>query len=134
LKEVNEMDILIAGATGVMGAQSRTGSRGGRASGYSSLMEQGETGSAGACRSQDVELLDLFNSVAVRRAVAGHKVVINLAANIPPRARAFLLSAWRTNDRIRQEVSMNLVSAALAVGAARYTPKSFTSIYTWNDS
>jgi len=34
--------------------------------------------------------VDLFDPIAVRRAVAGHDVVINLATHIPPSSRAFL--------------------------------------------
>src|SRR5205814_9657269 len=34
--------------------------------------------------------VDLFDPIAVRRAVAGHDVVINLATHIAPSSRAFL--------------------------------------------
>src|ERR671932_756223 len=50
-------------------------------------------------------LLDLFAAEAVRRAVAGHQVVINLATHIPPSTRMFLPGAWRANDRIRRGAS-----------------------------
>ena len=37
----------------------------------------------------------LFDAEAMRRAVAGHEVVINLATSIPPSSRMFILGAWR---------------------------------------
>ena len=59
--------------------------------------------------------VDLYDRAAVRRAVAGHDAVINLATAVPPSAaRMFLPGAWREMDRVRREVSANVVHAALA--------------------
>jgi nucleoside-diphosphate-sugar epimerase len=73
--------------------------------------------------------LDLFDAAAVRRAVAGQEVVINLATSVPLNLRSFLPGAWRMTSRIRREGSANLVEAALAGGASRYIQESFAPIY-----
>lgn len=122
------MNVLLAGATGVIGRRAVT-----------LLVDGGHTVTAVA-RSPDkaalVERLgataaavDLFDPDAVRRAVAGHDVVVNLATKIPSIAGAGLPGAWRENDRIRSEASRNLVDAALASGASRYVQESFAPIY-----
>ena len=68
--------------------------------------------------------LDLFDAAAVREAVAGHDVVINLATSILSLSRIFLRGAWRTKDWIRSQASANLVEAALAGRATRYINES----------
>ena len=74
--------------------------------------------------------LDLFDRDAVRTAVRGHDVVINLATHIPSSAiRTMLPWAWRENDRVRREGAANLVDAALAGGVARFVQESFAPIY-----
>lgn len=73
--------------------------------------------------------IDLFDPAAVRVAVAGHDAVINVATHIPPASKAFLPGAWRENDRIRREVSRNLVDAAIAGGASRVIQESFAGLY-----
>ncbi|MGH8922437.1 MAG: NAD-dependent epimerase/dehydratase family protein, partial [Actinomycetes bacterium] len=73
--------------------------------------------------------MDLFDPAAVRAAVDGHEVVINLATNIPPPSRAARPSAWSDNDRIRSEASRHLVDAAAAAGARRFVQESIAFIY-----
>lgn len=73
--------------------------------------------------------LDLFAPDAVRRAVAGHETVINLATRIPPGMRAFLPGAWRQNDRLRRVASDILTTAALAAGVDRFVQESFAPAY-----
>ena len=73
--------------------------------------------------------LDLFDSAAVRRAVAGHDVVINLATHIPPSARAFVPGAWRETNRMRRLVSHDLATAVLSSGGGRFIQESFAPIY-----
>jgi nucleoside-diphosphate-sugar epimerase len=74
--------------------------------------------------------LDLFDAAAVRRAVAHHDAVINLATHIPPSSvRMMLPGAWRENDRIRRIGSRNLAEAARAGGAMRFVQESFAPIY-----
>jgi nucleoside-diphosphate-sugar epimerase len=75
-------------------------------------------------------LLGLLATDAVRRAVAGHQVVINLATHIPSSTRMFLPGAWRDNDRLRREASAILVDAAIAAGAGRFIQESFAPIYS----
>ncbi len=70
--------------------------------------------------------LDLFDAAAVRRAVAGHDVVINLATHIPASARAFFPGAWRETNRMRRLVSHSLATAA---GTSRFIQESFAPIY-----
>ena len=73
--------------------------------------------------------VDLFDRDAVRGAVQGHDVVINLATHIPSTARMFVPGAWRENDRIRRDVSRNLADAAIACGSARFIQESFAPMY-----
>lgn len=76
--------------------------------------------------------LDLFDADAVRRAVAGHDVVINLATHVPPNRLAFLPGAWREMARIRRDGSRILTSAATAGGVQRFIQESFAPIYPDN--
>jgi nucleoside-diphosphate-sugar epimerase len=124
----NEARIFIAGATGVIGRRV-----------VPSLVKMGYRISAIGRSPQSRQKLerlgvtpvelDLFDAAAVRRAVAGHEVVINLATSIPPTLRMFLPGAWRVNDRIRRQASANLAAAAAAGGARRYIQESFAPIY-----
>src|SRR4030095_2591213 len=55
---------------------------------------------------------DLFDRVAMQRALEGHDTVINLATHMPPSTfRMMLPWEWRENDRIRREGSALLVDA-----------------------
>ena len=74
--------------------------------------------------------VDLFDARALRHAVSGHDVVINLATRIPsPSFRIFIPRAWRENDRLRREASANLVQAANAMDVARFVQESFAPVY-----
>lgn len=129
--------IFLAGATGVIGrrvlpslvqAGHRVTAVGRTAAKRTALEDMG-------ARALDV---DLFDPVAVRRAVQDHDVVINLATHIPPSSRAFIPGAWRENARIRRLVSANLAQGAIAAGADRLIQESFAPIYqdagdTWID-
>jgi nucleoside-diphosphate-sugar epimerase len=120
--------IFVAGATGVLGR--RTVAR---------LVAEGHD-VTGVARSEDKAHLlrrlgavpvtaDLFDAAAVREAVAGHEVVMNLATHIPPLSKAAVPGAWKENDRIRTEASRNLVDAALAAHAQRYVQESLAFTY-----
>jgi nucleoside-diphosphate-sugar epimerase len=74
--------------------------------------------------------VSLFDLSALRRAVTGHDIVVNLATSIPPSSRAFLPGAWRENDRIRRIGSSCLVESALATGVTRFIQESFAPIYS----
>jgi nucleoside-diphosphate-sugar epimerase len=74
-------------------------------------------------------VVDLFAPDELRRALAGHDAVINLATHMPRGARIFLPSAWKENDRVRREGSAILVDASLAVGVRRFVQESFAPTY-----
>lgn len=76
-------------------------------------------------------MVDLFDPLAVHRAVAGHETIINLATAVPsPVWRGLLPGAWHGMDRVRRQVSANLVEAAIASGTAkRIVQESFAPIY-----
>jgi nucleoside-diphosphate-sugar epimerase len=74
--------------------------------------------------------VDLFDAWAVRRAVARHDAVINLATHIPRSSvRMMLPGAWRENNHIRRAGSRILAEAAQAEGVARFIQESFAPIY-----
>ena len=73
---------------------------------------------------------DIFDARSLRRAMAGHDVVINLATSIPSSATKMMLpGAWRANDRIRREGSAAVAAAASAEGVGRMIQESFAPIY-----
>ncbi len=117
--------VFVAGATGVIGrrvvpllvAAGHRVTAVGRAPDKRAALER-----AGAAAIE----LDLFDPAAVRRAVAGHDVVINLATHIPASARAFFPGAWRETNRMRRLVSHSLATAA---GTSRFIQESFAPIY-----
>ena len=121
--------IFLTGATGVIGRRAIP------------MLTSGGSQVTAAVRSPDgaalVErhharpvLLDLFDPVAVRRAVDGHDVVVNLATHMPASSwKMFLPGAWRENDRIRRDASRLLVDAAIAGGATRFVQESFALAY-----
>lgn len=75
--------------------------------------------------------VDLFDPVAVRRAVRGAEAICNLATAVPAtEVGTFLPWSWHEMDRIRRDVSANLVGAALADGGVqRVIQESFAPIY-----
>jgi nucleoside-diphosphate-sugar epimerase len=73
--------------------------------------------------------LDLFDPVAVARAVEGTAAILHLATRIPPRERAGDREAWRENDRLRAEASRLLVDAALAAETEAYVQPSVAFLY-----
>jgi nucleoside-diphosphate-sugar epimerase len=73
--------------------------------------------------------IDLFDAVAVRRAMEGHDIVVNLATHVPPNNRIFLPGAWKEMDHVRREGSAILGEAAIATGVRRFVQESFALIY-----
>ena len=72
----------------------------------------------------------LFDAEALRRAVADHDAVINLATHMPSStAKMLFRGAWRENDRIRRLASNLLVDAALAGGARIFLQEAFAPTY-----
>ncbi len=73
---------------------------------------------------------DLFDLDALKRAVAGHDAIINLATHMPDAAwKMVFRSAWRLNDRIRTEGVANLAAAAVSNGIPRLIQESFALTY-----
>ena len=74
--------------------------------------------------------LDLFARDAVRRALRGKDVVLNLATHMPPTTvRMLFPGAWRENDRLRREAAALLSAEAAIAGATRFVQESFAPIY-----
>jgi nucleoside-diphosphate-sugar epimerase len=74
--------------------------------------------------------LDLFDREAVRRAVQGHEVVVNLATRIPATmGRLFRPGAFEENDRLRRDASAILSAATREAGIERLVQESFAGIY-----
>ncbi len=74
--------------------------------------------------------VDLFDAASVRRSVAGHDAVVNLATHIPSSSlHALIPGAFRENDRLRTFASSILVDACLAGGVERYVQESFAPVY-----
>jgi nucleoside-diphosphate-sugar epimerase len=76
---------------------------------------------------------DLFERDALRRVIADHDAVINLATHMPSSAwKMVFRSAWRLNDRIRTEGVANLVEAALSCRTTTFIQESFALAYPDN--
>ena len=74
--------------------------------------------------------VDLFDVESLRRAMAGHDAVINLATHIPSSSTKMMIRwAWRTNDRIRREASAAIATAAIAEDVRRMIQESFAPMY-----
>ena len=123
------MRIFITGATGVIGSRA-----------VPLLLQAGHSITAASRSDRNRAMLrragvtpmdvDLFDVDSLRRALAGHDVVINLATHIPSSAVKIMLRwAWRTNDRIRREGSAAIATAAIAEGVGRMIQESFALIY-----
>lgn len=123
------MHVFVTGATGVIGRRvvplliraGHTVSATARSPEKRRRLEQ-----AGA-RALEV---DLFDADAVRRAIAGHDTIINLATHMPSSALKMMLPwSWKENNRIRRQGSATIADAALAEGVSRLIQESFAPIY-----
>lgn len=122
------MRIFLTGATGVLGRRV-----------VPALLQQGHTVTGvGRAASRLAELarigmtpvtIDLFDATSVRRAMAGHDTVVNLATHVPANNRMFLPGAWREMDHVRRDGSAVLAEAAIANGVRRFVQESFALIY-----
>jgi nucleoside-diphosphate-sugar epimerase len=122
------MRIFVAGATGVIGRRvvPLLVAAGHEVTGVARTREKAaELKRVGATPVR----VDLFDADAVRAAVAGHDVVINLATAVPPGTKVFMPGAWKQMDRIRRVASSILADAAIAGGAERFIQESFAPIY-----
>lgn len=123
------MKVFVAGATGVVGRRTvpllvQAGHQ------VTAVARTPEKAAAMERSGARPVAVDLFDAEEVRRAVAGHGAVVNLATHIPRTyTRMMLPGAWRENDRIRREASAILVDAALAGGVPRLVQESFAPMY-----
>src|SRR3954469_8377414 len=124
-REDEPMRVFITGATGVIGSRA-----------VPLLLQAGHTVTAASRSEHNREALrragaapvnvDLFDVNSVRRVIAGHDAVINLATHIPSSAVKIMIRwAWRTNDRIRREASAAIATAAIEEGVGRTIQESF---------
>jgi nucleoside-diphosphate-sugar epimerase len=122
------MKVFVSGATGVLGQQAVPALV---AAGHQVSAVARTPAKAQAVRAAGAEpvAVDLFDATAVRKAVAGHHAVVNLATHIPPATRAARRGAWADNDRIRREVSAHLAEAALAEDLPRMVQESIGFLY-----
>jgi nucleoside-diphosphate-sugar epimerase len=73
---------------------------------------------------------DLYDVASLRRSMAGHDTVVNLATHVPSSTTAMLIRwAWRENDRIRRDASRAIATAARAEKLGRMIQESFGLIY-----
>lgn len=123
------MRVFITGGTGVIGSRA-----------VPLLIQAGHQVTAVSRSANNRELLrrigampidaDLFNATNLRRALAGHEAVINLATHMPSSGTKMMFRwAWRENDRIRREGSATIAAAARAEGVAQLIQESFAPIY-----
>ena len=125
------MKVFVAGATGVLGRRAvRVLATAGHE--VTAVARSPERQSMVRALGASPVTVDLFDAAALRREVAGHAAVCNLATHIPPVARMASAGAWRENDRIRFEASRNLADAALAAGATCFVQESIAFLYHSN--
>ena len=128
-QRTDKVRVLVTGATGVLGRRVVPALIG---LGYE-VAAVGRTSEKRAALERQgaraVEV-DLFDPEAVRRALEGVEVVCNLATAVPLGIRAVLPGGWRPMDRIRRQVSANIVDATLAGDTVRrVVQESFAPIY-----
>jgi 2-alkyl-3-oxoalkanoate reductase len=123
------MRVFMTGATGVIGSRA-----------LPLLIQAGHEVTAASRSAENREALrrqnatpvevDLFDVASVRRAIARHDAVINLATHMPASAAKMMLPwAWRENDRIRRDGSAAIAMAARQENVGRMIQESFAPIY-----
>jgi nucleoside-diphosphate-sugar epimerase len=122
------MRVFVAGATGVLGtAAVRALVAGGhKVTGIARTRDK--QSALSALGATPVEA-DLFAADSLRRALAGHDVVVNLATRIPPPSAATRAKSWRENDRVRSQAARNLAEAAAQEGVLRLIQEAVSFVY-----
>ncbi len=78
----------------------------------------------------DTLTIDLLDRDAIRAALAGHDVIVNLATHLPSSLPKMSLPwAWRENDHVRRDGSALLVDVAIDRGIRRFIQESFAPMY-----
>ncbi len=121
------MKVFVAGATGVVGWRA-----------VRDLVAAGHEVTALARSDEKAKLVsdlgakpvafDVFDAADVLANAAGHDAVVNLLTHIPPMTKAAVPGAWKENNRLRSEASLNLSAAALD-GGGFYVQESITFLY-----
>lgn len=122
------MRAFVAGATGVLGRRVVAGLVEGGHEVTAVARSPAKSAELGRIGARPAEV-DVFDPRSVASAVAGSEVVCNLATHIPPASKMILPGAWKENDRIRRELSRNLVDGAVAASADRYIQESIAFLY-----
>lgn len=133
------MKVFVTGATGVLGRPvvRRLVAAGHTVRGLSRSPENGALLRRLGAEPIDADLFDL---VSLQMALRDTDAVLHLATKIPPSTRAWRLSAWAENDRIRRKGTRALVTAALASPTVKtFVYPSFAPVYpesgdTWIDA
>jgi nucleoside-diphosphate-sugar epimerase len=123
--------ILVTGATGVIGRRviPALRARGHQVTAVGRSAARLQTVAAPGVQTTT---LDLFDPAAVRHAVTGHDLVVNLATHVPPNSMALLPGAGRETAHIRRDGSRIIADAAAAAGVQRFIQESFAPIYPDN--
>src|SRR5258705_13403992 len=99
------MRIFMTGATGVVGRRLIPLLRARGDDVTAVVHSAGKTANVARCGARPVAV-SIFDSRAVRQAMAGHDAVVNLATHMPSSvAHMFLPGAWRENDHLRTTAS-----------------------------
>ncbi|HEX3589584.1 MAG TPA: NAD(P)H-binding protein [Pseudonocardiaceae bacterium] len=72
---------------------------------------------------------DLFDADSLAKVLVGQEAVLNLATRIPPMSKAVWGRGWEENNRIRNDGSLALVTAALDSGDVRTIVQEGISFY-----
>jgi nucleoside-diphosphate-sugar epimerase len=122
------MKIFVTGATGVLGRPvvARLVTAGQSVRGLSHSAESADT-----LRQLGAEPIaaDLYDVASLRAAMSGCEAVLHLATRIPSTSRAWRVSSWAENDRIRRDGTRNLVTAALDSTVTTFIYPSFAFVY-----
>lgn len=122
------MRVFVAGATGVLGTAAVRALVAGGHKVTGTARTEPKRAAVSALGAAPVEA-DLFDPDSLRRALAGHDVVVNLATRIPKPSAATRASSWRENDRIRSQAARNLAEAAAREGASRLIQEAVSFVY-----
>ena len=122
------MRVFVAGATGVLGtAAVRALVAGGHK--VTAIGRTPDKRAALAAFGATPVEADLFDPDSLRRAVAGHDVVVNLATRVPAPSAAMRAKSWRENDRVRSQAARNLAEAAGQEGVSRLIQEAVSYVY-----